>query len=180
MRPETNRSMLVLFQAILGSMTIAGQSAGANEGSGKAPLFADDATLEVTISAPFRTLMRERPDVEYLEGTFAYTGSDGSTTTLELKLRTRGNYRRDEEHCDFAPIRLNFRKRQVADTLFDGQDKLKLVTHCRSSEPVYEFYLLREYFAYRFYSVLTQIRTQSSDSSSRTMALSPSVTISKW
>jgi hypothetical protein len=157
MRLECTRLTLALLSAVIGTMTFVCRTSVAEERAGMAPLFADDATLEVTITAPFETLMRERPDVEYLEGTFAYTGSDGSTTTLDLKLRTRGNYRRDEKHCDFAPIRLNFRKRQVADTLFDGQDKLKLVTHCRSSEPVYEFYVLREYFAYRFYSALTPV-----------------------
>jgi hypothetical protein len=157
MPPLSNRSTIVLLQAILGSMTMNCQAALANDASTAAPLFVDEATLDVTIAAPFKTLMQERPDVEYLDGTFTYVGPDGATSTLDLKLRTRGNYRRDEEHCDFAPIRLNFRKRQVIDTLFDGQDKLKLVTHCRSNEPVFEFYVLREYFAYRFDNALTPV-----------------------
>ncbi len=131
--------------------------ADAREQSAVAPLFAEDSLLEVTITAAFDTLMRDRPDVEYLTGTFEYKGSNGTLTVLDLKLRTRGNYRRDPEHCDFAPIRLNFRKSQVADTVFAGQDKLKLVTHCRSGEPHFENYVLREYLAYRLYNALTPV-----------------------
>ena len=157
MHPIFNRSTRILLQVILAGVTITCQSSAANEASVMAPLFADDVVLEVTITASLEKLMRERPDVEYMDGTFAYAEPDGTITTLDLKLRTRGNYRRDEEHCDFAPIRLNFRKKQLAETLFAGQDKLKLVTHCRSSEPVFEFYVLREYLAYRFYHALTPI-----------------------
>jgi hypothetical protein len=157
MRPECIRLTLALLSAVLGSLTLACRIASAHEVSGPAPLFADDSLLEVTIAAPLETLMRERPDVEYLDGTFSYRAPHGSTTTLDLKLRTRGNYRRDEEHCDFAPIRLNFRTSQVADTLLARQDKIKLVTHCRSDMPHFQFYVLREYLAYRFYHALTPI-----------------------
>lgn len=119
-----------------------------------ARLFADDAPLKVTIEAPLTTLMKERPEEEYLEGTISFPGDDGAVQTIDLKLRTRGKFRRSDEHCDFAPIRLNFRKKQVVDTVFAGQDKLKLVTHCKDS-PLYEQLVLREYLAYRFLNVMT-------------------------
>lgn len=131
--------------------------ASADPLSRTAPLFAHDTVLEVAIAAPLQTLMRDRPEVEYLDGTFSYTEPGGATTTLDLKLRTRGNYRRDAEHCDFAPIRLNFRKGQVAGTLLEGQDKLKLVTHCRSNPSYFQNYVLREFLTYRFYQVLTPV-----------------------
>jgi hypothetical protein len=150
----TIRCLPALLPIILSSAVLC---ADVDEQATTAPLFADDALLEVTIEAPFGALMRERPDVEYLDGAFSYPAPDGSTRTLEIKLRTRGNYRRDEEHCDFAPIRLNFRKGQVTDTLLAGQDKLKLVTHCRSDRSMFEKYLLREYLAYRFYHALTPV-----------------------
>ena len=157
MRLERTRLKLVLLPAVIGMLPLVCGASIADERAGPAPLFADDALLDVTIAAPFDTLMRERPDDEYLDGIFTFTGSDGVVTSLDLKLRTRGNYRRDEEHCDFAPIRLNFRKRQVANTLFAGQDKLKLVTHCRSDTPHFQYYVLREYLAYRLYHALTPV-----------------------
>lgn len=101
------------------------------------------------------TLMEVRPDKTYLDGTFSYVGADGSPTKLSLKLRTRGNYRRDPEHCSFAPIRLNFRESELHGTLFEGQDKLKLVTHCRTKDGRYEQLVAREYIAYRLFQALS-------------------------
>ena len=124
-------------------------------GGSVAPLFASDSPLEVTIEAPLTTLMRERPDEEYLGGTFSFTDADGNRQTLDLKLRTRGNYRRQKDHCSFAPIRLNFRKSQVEDTIFAGQDKLKMVTHCQDNNHYYEQLVLREFLAYRILNALT-------------------------
>jgi hypothetical protein len=133
-------------------------SAGAEEPNGRAglaPLFADDSVLAVTIEAPIEALMDVRPDKAYLKGRITYADADGSDKTIGLKLRTRGNYRRDPEHCDFAPILLNLKKGEVPDTLFAGQDKLKLVTHCQSNVVGYEQNLLREYLAYRLFRELT-------------------------
>lgn len=123
--------------------------------AGIAQLFTDVALLEVTIRAPLTTLMEARPKDEYLEGTFSFTADDGAEQILDLKIRTRGKYRHQKKHCVFAPIRLNLRKKQVVDTIFAGQDKLKLVTHCNSSKPHYEQLVLREYLAYRILQVLT-------------------------
>jgi len=120
-----------------------------------APLFAEDTVLEVTIEAPMGALMDVRPDKAYLDGSFTFTEADGIERKLGLKLRTRGNYRRARDHCDFAPIRLNFPKSQVKGTLFAGQDKLKLVTHCQNNKPKYEQLVLREYLAYRMLHELT-------------------------
>ncbi|RZV38689.1 MAG: hypothetical protein EX272_02190 [Chromatiales bacterium] len=122
---------------------------------GLAPLFAGDSVLEITIDAPLTALMDVRPDKAYLDGSFTFTDVDGTQRKVGLKLRTRGNYRRAKEHCDFAPIRLNFAKSEVAGTLFEGQDKLKLVTHCQNNEPDYENLLMREYLAYRMLHALT-------------------------
>ncbi len=124
---------------------------------GEAPLFADNALLEVSIAAPLTTLIDERPDDAYLDGTFTITAADQSERVLDLKLRTRGNYRRAKDHCDFPPIRLNFSTAEVVDTVFAGQDKLKLVTHCRTNNKRFEQFVLREYLAYRILNLLTDI-----------------------
>ena len=120
-----------------------------------APLFAGHSALQVTIEAPLTTLTRDRPEEEYLDGTFTFAGDDGTEWTVDLKIRTRGSYRRMKKHCDFPPVRLNFRKKQVAETVFAGQDKLKLVTHCRNNKAHYEQLVLREFLAYRIFQVIT-------------------------
>ena len=127
----------------------------AAQSPGAEPLFSDDSVLAVRIEAPIETLMRERPDEEYLDGKFSYQAADGSEHTFDLKIRTRGKFRRQKSTCEFAPIRLNFRKKQLDGTVFDGQDKLKLVTHCETRRDRYEQMVLREYLAYRILQTLT-------------------------
>ena len=117
------------------------------------PLFASDDVLTVTISAPLKKVVRNRSTTDYESGTFQFTNSDGKAKNLDLKLRARGNFRREE--CRHPPAWLNFRKSQVRGTLFENQDKLKLVVHCERSSR-YEQYVLREYLAYRVLNELTQ------------------------
>ncbi len=131
------------------------QESDADAGYAFAPLFVDHSPLEVTIEAPLKTLIRERPDKDYLEGTFSYAKSDGTQQTFDLRLRTRGKFRRKKETCNFPPIRLNFRKQQLKDTIFEGQNKLKLVTHCQQNKVAFEQLVLREYLAYRILRELT-------------------------
>lgn len=119
------------------------------------PLFETHDVLEVRIEAPLETLMDERNDTEYLPGTFAWTDATGVERVLDLEVRARGHYRRQKDVCDVPPIRLNFKKKQVAGTEFAGQDKLKLVTHCQNRRDQYEQYVLKEYLAYRIFNVLT-------------------------
>lgn len=116
------------------------------------PLFADDSTLNVTLTAPLSTIVRERPTEGYVPGVFQYVDADGNTRTLNVGLRTRGNFRL--QTCGFPPLRVNFKKSAVRDTLFDGQDKLKMVVHCENRES-YEQFVLREYMAYRMFNLLT-------------------------
>jgi len=119
------------------------------------PLFSQHDPLEVIIEAPLTTLMDERPDDEYLDGVFRHVAADGTEHEFALKVRTRGKFRRDKESCTFAPLRLNFKKKELAGSEFDGQDKLKLVTHCRTGDRKFEQILLREYVTYRTFSLLT-------------------------
>lgn len=121
------------------------------------PLFRSHEPLEIAIAAPFTTLMDERPENEELDGTATWTEPDGSTVEVSVQLRTRGNYRRDPDICSFVPLRLDFRRAEVEGTLFDKQDKLKLVTHCRERSTRYEQVVIREYLTYRLLNVLTDL-----------------------
>ena len=119
------------------------------------PLFASDETLVVEIEAPFDMLADERPDEEEFPGKFRYTADDGELVEFDIVLRTRGRLRREKQTCSFPPLRLNFKKKQVDDTLFDKQDKLKLVSHCRNHERAYEQAVVAEYLVYRMLNLLT-------------------------
>ena len=119
------------------------------------PLFASNDTLHVTLVAPFVELMRERDESNEKPGKFRYTSAGGETVELNVQVRTRGKFRAQRRVCDFAPIRLNFKTSEVAETLFAKQDKLKLVTHCDSNSVRYEQTVITEYLAYRILNLLT-------------------------
>jgi len=126
-------------------------AAEAQEFGSPDPLFQSDEILDVRIVAPISTLVSKRPIDEELPGTFQYTNSAGEAVEFDIKLRTRGKFRRDKDNCRFPPLRLNFGKSQTKGTLFQKQKKVKLVTHCQNSSK-YAQVLLREYVAYRLLS----------------------------
>jgi len=121
------------------------------------PLFADDSVLDIRIVAPFDQIMTERPDETEIAGILSVNNADGSTSEFDVGIRTRGNYRRQKKICVFAPLRINFRKSQLHETVFDGQDKLKLVTHCDHGTQDYNQAVLKEFLAYRILNVVTDI-----------------------
>ena len=131
-------------------------ASGAESGDSKdaVPLFRSNDVLEVTISAPIKQIMRDRPDSEDMQGTLTYEDPEAGETTLDIGIRTRGRFRRQTDICPFAPLRLNFRK--TKGTLFAKSNKLKLVTHCRSGSTVYTQAILKEYLAYRILNTLTE------------------------
>ncbi len=118
------------------------------------PLFQDLDIIDVRIVAPLTTLVRERPKEDDLPGVFQYTATDSTRHEFDVQIRTRGHFRHNT--CDFPPLWLNFKKSQTNDTLFDKQDRLKLVVHCDDSER-YEQTVLREYLAYRFFNAITDL-----------------------
>ncbi len=128
----------------------------ASEDTDSPPLFESDTLIVARVIAPFTSIMRDRSETEYRDGRFIYVDDSGVEQELRVKLRTRGRYRRKKDICDFAPLRLNFSRKQVAETEFAGQDKLKLVTHCKSGRGNYQAYVLKEYLAYRIFETLTE------------------------
>lgn len=121
------------------------------------PLFASDSLLVLTVEADFRTLLKDRdPDGSpYHEAMLTFTAADGQEVSIDAKLKTRGNFRL--KLCDFPPLKLNLPKKAVKGTVFDGHDKLKMVTHCNNKRSVFEQYVLQEYLIYKTYNLFTDI-----------------------
>lgn len=116
------------------------------------PLFQDVSVLEMTITGPLKTLVRERPKDEYLDGALEYTNAAGDIVKLDLEIRARGHSR--HEHCDLPPVLLNLKRKQTTGTLFENQNKLKLVIQCERSARS-EQGMLKEYLAYRILNAVT-------------------------
>jgi len=113
------------------------------------PLFSSDAPLNLVITAPISNLMRNRAQPGTVSGTLA-----DASGTLPISLSLRGITRRTSEVCDFAPLRVDFASPPPANSVFSGQRRLKLVTHCGAGPGAQQYELL-EYAAYRMYNQLT-------------------------
>ena len=116
------------------------------------PLFAEVQPIEVTLSAPFRQLRRNRTgEAVYKPATLSYAGDSG-VVTVPARVRPRGVWRR--QNCDIPPLLLNLTKDSTRRTLFAKLDRVRLTLHCRDQDD-YDQYLLKEYQLYRVQRLLT-------------------------
>jgi len=115
------------------------------------PLFEDQTTFDVIIEMPMKTIVKDAEDRPEVPGVLRYTDA-GSEVALDFTMSTRGHSRL--EYCWFPPLSLNLKKKQVEGTLFEGQNKLKIVTQCRSGK-TFKRYLFQEFGIYRGFNVLT-------------------------
>ncbi len=120
-------------------------------------LFTTDVPLEFVLAADFDALGKDRSqETEERPAKILIRGSGGEPVEIPMQVKTRGMFRLQRRICPDPPLRLNLPETSPQGTVLDGQDKLKLVTHCRDSDQ-YEQNLLEEYLAYRIYNRLTDI-----------------------
>lgn len=131
-------------------------------------LFSEDSELPITIEGPIGDIVRR-----------AARNTDAAPAVLlvgdqrfDMQLSPRGFSRRTLGICQFPPLRINLSGERQG-TIMQGQNKLKLVTRCRSGAS-YEQYIVLEYLTYRLYNELTPlsyrvrpVRTTFRDTSAR-------------
>lgn len=145
----------IIIQAILLILLPSGLRAQDYSSGNAVPLFSAHEILNITLRGDFKTILDDVGDDrrEHLALLEYFDGSD--TLILNIKIVTRGNFRRDPDNCVFPPLRINFKKSQVKGTIFEGLDKVKLVTHCRPNSRAYRQYVMGEYLVYRVFNILT-------------------------
>ena len=114
------------------------------------PLFLSDDPLEITIEMPLAKLLNDL-ETEVL-GVVRLRGTDGETVAIEMTMTTRGRSRR--KYCSFPPLKVNLKKGQTRGTVLEGQNELKIVTHCKGND-THERYLQQEFGIYKAYNELT-------------------------
>ncbi len=128
--------------------------------SAPSPLFADEAPLSLTIAMDLNTVLKDRAEERDYHPAILYESGNGAEVAHTIGIKPRGYYRLHFLDCDVPPLRLNFKKKEVAGTVFDGQDKLKLVTHCRNGSERFQQHVFQEYLTYRTYNLLTDASFQ--------------------
>lgn len=118
-------------------------------GQGPAPLFVDDEVLDLRLAFNMDSILLDRGEDPHYHAARLSVRNGESKTNFDLKIKPRGNFRLSPMNCNFPPIKLNFSKKETGETLFKGQNKLKLVTHCSDQK-----YVLNEYLAYKIYQLI--------------------------
>lgn len=120
------------------------------------PLFESDEALEITMEMDIRKVLRDRgEETDYHPLTVSWRDEQGEPMQVAARVKVRGNFRRQRENCRFPPLRMRFETETVTGTVFEGQKKLKLVTHCQTGRSEYQQYVLQEYLIYRAYNLMT-------------------------
>jgi hypothetical protein len=114
-------------------------------------LFETEEAIEITLSGPISELMKDRGnDPQYHALALNYKNANSDVMEIPVKVKTRGHFRKLKSNCAYPPLLLNFSGETTKNTVFENQNKLKLVTACRDDK-----YVIREYLVYKLYNVLT-------------------------
>jgi hypothetical protein len=109
----------------------------------------------MTLRTDIEWLVDERDDSLEVDGTVELGSLVGDAVTLPVQVRARGAFRRDKRNCNFPPLRLDFPLDGTSGTVFEGENRLKLVTPCHDNRDNYQRYVNDEYLAYRVLNTLT-------------------------
>ncbi len=120
------------------------------------PLFESDEPLNITLIADVVALINDKSDEpEYSSATLIHHLGKYEYDALEIKVKARGKTRRLTDLCDFPPLKLNFKKNGVENTIFENQDKLKFASRCNQKED-FDHYILEEYLLYKTYNIISE------------------------
>ncbi|MEN0006688.1 MAG: hypothetical protein AAF798_21215 [Bacteroidota bacterium] len=115
-------------------------------------LMYSETAIPASLTVNMAQVISNKKSKEETKAIFAFTDAYGASHQIATKVSVRGKFRR--RVCDLPPLKLNFKKGDLAANGLKDYDKYKLVTHCLDSKEGQEN-LLREYTAYKLYNQLT-------------------------
>ncbi len=95
--------------------------------SNASPLFDDSSFIDVELIGPIGSLIKNKDDSTEVPFVLKANGVE-----QQVQVRVRGKSRL--RLCRFSPLGFNFSVSDTEQTVFAGQNKLTLVTHCRSND----------------------------------------------
>ena len=138
----------VTKQLLLGILVLLFILPDANGQSGY--LFDSEEVLEFTLRGDLRTAFKDRgDDPQYHPATVRYNDGQGQVD-IPVRIKTRGNSRKNLSNCTYPPVFLNFAKKNTPkSSVFRKQDKTKLVTPCQGDN-----FVIHEYLVYKVYQLV--------------------------
>lgn len=142
------KKFLILFFVISTTSELIAQNAK--------PLFQSDSIIKLTIKLNVKELINDLEVRDYHPAILSHDLPDGTKTIHDIKVKVRGNNRAKKETCSFPPLELNFKKKSSKNSVFKGQNKLKLVTHCKKTKS-FDDYIYKEYTVYKMYQLISPL-----------------------
>jgi len=121
-------------------------------------LFNTDEPFKLTVYYNKKKLFRDvGDDRNYHPVLVRFDDAKNDSNWYKIKVKTRGNFRRNPDNCNLAPLLFQIPKKVRKDgNLFTGQDRLKLVVPCLRNKERFQEYLIQEYLVYKLYNLLTE------------------------
>ena len=111
--------------------------------------------LEAELTTDITALKADRFTDDYRPATLTFLDQQGQLQKWELKTRLRGKFRRIR--CEeMPPLKLKFKKSDLAEAGLSSFNDMKLVSFCMSDLDEAEKLLKREYLAYKLYNELSE------------------------
>lgn len=117
-----------------------------------AKLFKNKDILPIKLSYSIKNVKKESNDSTYIESNLHYLANDGIWKTIEVQIRTRGNYRL--KNCYYPPVKLKIDKAQRKGTMFRDNKKIKVVLPCLTQKGNND-YVVKEYLAYQLFEIIS-------------------------
>ncbi|MFQ5447788.1 MAG: hypothetical protein ACE5FF_12715 [Saprospiraceae bacterium] len=133
--------------------SVTGNSADTLPSAGIFDLISKKEIAEIKLSTDIDALMKKRKKNEYEPGVFTWRKNRKESWSIPVKIKCRGKFRRMK--CDFPPLKLKFKKKNLASEGLNDFNELKLVTHCLDERERSRELVLREYLTYCLYNLLT-------------------------
>ncbi len=125
----------------------------------KKDLFYSDSLLCFTLQMNFKEVLTDIGENRKYHAAILLLDGISGQKKLNVRVKTRGNFRRDADICNFPPLSIQFDSPNISETPFQlqipSQNILKLVTHCQQNDSTYEQMVLEEYGIYKTYQLLT-------------------------
>lgn len=115
-------------------------------------LFSSQDPLPIRLKFSVKDMKKTTNDSTYSDQMLWYQDENGTWDSLEVELRTRGNFRLD--NCYYPPLRLKIKKKKREGTPFEIHKHLKVVLPCTKVKNANGF-VAKEYLCYKLYEELT-------------------------
>jgi len=119
-------------------------------------LFDNEVLLEIDLKTDFESLFADVSENRvFHDASLTVKNPSCAFANMAIKLKPRGGFRLRKQTCDFPPLRFKFHAKKADGTIFQGQNKLKYVSHCQNFKKDYELHTLEEFLVYKMYNVFT-------------------------